>query len=57
MALIKREILTSREVLKPKRKAQCEHNNRLNFVRQKQRGVAAGLVVTQLVNAILVFAY
>ena len=37
MALINREILTSREVLKSKRKAQCEHNNRLNFVRQKQR--------------------
>ena len=38
MALIKREILTSREVLKSKRKAQCEHNNRLKFVQQKQRG-------------------
>ena len=38
MALIKREILTSREVLKSKQKAQCEHNNRLKFVQQKQSG-------------------
>ena len=56
MALIKREILTCSEVLRSKRKTLCEHNNRLNFCTAKAKGWLQDSLVTQLVNAILVFA-